>query len=154
MFKKLFKEEKGFTMIELIIVIAIIGIIGAIVAPNFGTTTAKARLSADLASVRTIQKLTEQYLAEHEPDSLDGTEGDAFDAQDVIGALIDSGSLKASDLKTDGDEYIPQSEKCKWHWEVGTREFKLDYTDVTSTDLLNIIDKLPEEQDDLVRKDA
>ena len=31
------KNEKGFTMVELIIVVAIMGIIGALLVPAFGT---------------------------------------------------------------------------------------------------------------------
>ena len=64
MLKKLFKEEKGFTMIELIIVIAIIAIISAIIAPNFNQTTAKAKVKADIASIREINRQIALYAAE------------------------------------------------------------------------------------------
>lgn len=157
MLKKLFKEEKGFTMIELIIVIAIIAIIGAIVAPNFGKTTAKARLNADINSVKTIQKLAEMYLAEHEPDSLDSSKPDIGTdkkdaAQAVIKKLIESGSLKEADLKKADGKYIPQSEKCEWTWDTKTREFKLDATEAykKNEDVKKIIDDLPSDQRELV----
>lgn len=150
MLKKLFKEEKGFTMIELIIVIAIIAIIGAIVAPNFGKTTAKARLNADINSVKTIQKLAEMYLAEHEP-----TAFDSLDAQGVIKKLIESGSLKADDLKKtgtgDSTTYTPQSEKCSWSWDKSSRQFKLDATEAYKIDdIKKIIDALPSDQKALI----
>lgn len=147
MLRKLFKEEKGFTMIELIIVIAIIAIIGAIIAPNFGKTTAKARLNADVNSVKTVQKLAEMYLAEHEP-----TAFDSLEAQEVIEKLIESGSLKDADLKKASDgKYIPQSEKCVWTWDTGTREFKLDATEAyENEDVKKIIDDLPSDQRALV----
>ncbi|NLM12791.1 MAG: prepilin-type N-terminal cleavage/methylation domain-containing protein [Epulopiscium sp.] len=144
MLRKLSKEEKGFTMIELIIVIAIIAIIGAIIAPNFGKTTAKARLNADVNSVKTLQKLAEMYLAEHEP-----TAFDSLGAQEVIEKLIESGSLKETDLKKDDDDkYIPQSEKCKWQWE--SRTFKLDASEAEDS-LKELVEALPPDQQSLVK---
>ncbi|WP_058485233.1 prepilin-type N-terminal cleavage/methylation domain-containing protein [Defluviitalea phaphyphila] len=65
MIKKLFKQEKGFTMIELIIVIAIIAILGAIIAPNFAKATTKSKVKSDVASIREINKQIALYMAEH-----------------------------------------------------------------------------------------
>lgn len=42
---KKFKNEKGFTMIELIIVIALIAIIGAMLVPSFSETVKRDRKS-------------------------------------------------------------------------------------------------------------
>ena len=58
------KNEKGFTMVELIIVIAIMGIIGAMLVPAYNTMTVKARLSTDVASVKTLSRTAESYRAE------------------------------------------------------------------------------------------
>lgn len=64
MFMRIFKEEKGFTMIELIIVIAIIAIIGAILAPNFNSITTKAKVKADIDSAREVCRQASLYNAE------------------------------------------------------------------------------------------
>ena len=46
------RSKKGFTLAELLIVVAIIGVLVAIMFPVFGAQLNKARLAADLANVR------------------------------------------------------------------------------------------------------
>ena len=58
------KNEKGFTMVELIIVVAIMGIIGALLVPAFSTMSAKARLTTDIATVKTLKRTADSYKAE------------------------------------------------------------------------------------------
>ena len=52
MFKKLRKNEKGFTLAELLIVVAIIGVLVAISIPIFTSQLEKARESTDVANMR------------------------------------------------------------------------------------------------------
>jgi len=58
------KTSKGFTLLELLIVLAILAIIAAILIPNFFATTDRARLRSDIQSVRVIQSAVEIYRAE------------------------------------------------------------------------------------------
>ncbi len=58
------KAQSGFTMVELIIVVAIMGIIGAILVPQFSKTTEKARITTDINSVKAIQRQIDRYHAE------------------------------------------------------------------------------------------
>ena len=53
MFKKLRKNEKGFTLAELLIVVAIIGVLVAISIPIFTSQLEKSREAVDLANLRT-----------------------------------------------------------------------------------------------------
>ena len=52
MFKKLRKNEKGFTLAELLIVVAIIGVLVAISIPIFTSQLEKSREAVDAANIR------------------------------------------------------------------------------------------------------
>ena len=63
MVKKL-KNQKGFTLIELMIVVAIIGILAAIAIPNFMTFRLKAKTSEAKSNLGSIRTCEEAYKAE------------------------------------------------------------------------------------------
>ena len=58
------KKSKGFTLIELMIVVAIIGILAAIAIPNFLNYQCKARQSEAKTNLGAIANLQEVYWAE------------------------------------------------------------------------------------------
>jgi prepilin-type N-terminal cleavage/methylation domain-containing protein len=59
------KEDRGFTLIELMIVVAIIGILAAIAIPNFMTYQAKARQSEAKVNLGGIFTTATSYFAEN-----------------------------------------------------------------------------------------
>ena len=61
---RLLKSSKGFTLIELMIVVAIIGILAAIAIPNFMTYQAKARQSEAKVGLGGIFTSATSYAAE------------------------------------------------------------------------------------------
>lgn len=72
MFKKL--NKKGFTLAELLVVVAIIGVLVAISIPIFTNQLEKSREAVDLANVRSAYaELTTEYLAGDNAGSSNGT---------------------------------------------------------------------------------
>jgi len=60
---KMFRKDEGFTLVELMVVVLIIGILVAIAIPVFNAASASARKSACISNQRTLDGATEQWVA-------------------------------------------------------------------------------------------
>jgi len=65
MLSRIRRKDKGFTLIELMIVVAIIGILAAIAIPNFMNYQCKAKQSEAKSNLGNIRTTQEAYYAEH-----------------------------------------------------------------------------------------
>ena len=77
------RNGKGFTLIELMVVVLILGILVAIAIPVFNNTTMTARLKSCYANLRTIDGAITHYQGEHNSDPASVT------------ALVNAGFLRA-----------------------------------------------------------
>ena len=109
---KILKRKKGFTLMELIIVIAIMGILGAIMVPKFGNIQKDAKLKADIASAKVIadatlslyaqDKLINDYSDETEISGVSGLTGNDGQIQSIpklqAKYSISSGDVASADM--------------------------------------------------------
>lgn len=75
MLKKMTTNSKGFTLIELMIVVAIIGILAAIAIPQFSSYRVRAYNSAAISDLKSFQTALEVYYNDNDeyPASVDTT---------------------------------------------------------------------------------
>ncbi len=56
--------KKGFTLLEIVIAVTLLGIISAVIIPNFTNSTDKARLKSDIQSAQVVQSAIDLYNIE------------------------------------------------------------------------------------------
>lgn len=72
------KLQQGFTLVEIMIVVAIIGILAAIAIPNFVKNRNQSQAKACISNMRQISTASENYLTEHDMVPWTGTWVDAL----------------------------------------------------------------------------
>ena len=108
--KLLKKDKKGFTLMEMLIVVAIIAIVVAIAIPTFSNALTKAKVAADKANVRAYyaQVAANYMLAETEADATAALGTDTTAATDT--GLVVSGT--AVDMQA--GKYTTKTETDTW----------------------------------------
>lgn len=90
--KKIKANQKGFTLVELIVVVAILGVLAAVAAPNYMNYLYKSRVNADISSARAIVNAARtMFMTTNESPSLSDVLSDA-DMSNTIPACCTSGT--------------------------------------------------------------
>ncbi|OFS21064.1 MULTISPECIES: prepilin-type N-terminal cleavage/methylation domain-containing protein [Clostridium] len=98
---ELMKKKKGFTLVELIIVIAVIAVLAAVAIPKFGKVKEDANLRADQANAKIIATAVSSAVADGKTFS---NKTLATTDMDIVKGYIDGNKVPSS--KTDKAEFI------------------------------------------------
>ncbi len=69
------KAKSGFTLVEILIVVVILGILAAIVIPQFSEASTEAKEASFRSDLQTVRSQIQLYKIQHD-DNLPGTHGD------------------------------------------------------------------------------
>jgi len=88
------KAKKGFTLVEILIVVVILGILAAIVIPQFTEASTEAKTSSLCTDLQTVRSQIELYKIQHN-DQLPGAGGANFE-QALTGLTDQSGAVASA----------------------------------------------------------
>ncbi|MHC4475319.1 MAG: type II secretion system protein [Planctomycetota bacterium] len=95
------KAKSGFTLVEILIVVVILGILAAIVIPQFTDASTEAKLSSLCSDLQTIRSQIELYKVQHN-DDLPGAYATVSFEQAMTQYTVASGALAGSQEPADG----------------------------------------------------
>jgi general secretion pathway protein G len=99
------RSKSGFTLVEILIVVVILGILAAIVIPQFSEASTEARTSSVKSNLQMVRSQIELYKIQH-ADDLPGTA--------VAGVTFEDALLEKTDIDGDDtgtDDYGPYMQK-------------------------------------------
>jgi prepilin-type N-terminal cleavage/methylation domain-containing protein len=105
MIDKSIKSKKGFTLIELMIVIVIIGILAAMAIPVFMQATSKSKQSEARAILKQIYVMEEAYRQENGAYACDGEEKSAGEDFGTIGVELMSSARYTYSITADSNSF-------------------------------------------------
>jgi prepilin-type N-terminal cleavage/methylation domain-containing protein len=92
------RKSRGFTLIEILIVVVILGILAAIIVPQFTNATDQAEKTAAHSQLNVLRGQVTLYFAKHGTVSPLGE-----DINSVVGVLTDEGLLSSTPLDLDAN---------------------------------------------------
>lgn len=74
------RNKKGFTLVELVVVIAILGVLAMIAVPKLGSSRLTSQVAAHNANVRVLKSAGAMYLADH-PDAANSKDNENINGE-------------------------------------------------------------------------
>lgn len=136
--------KKGFTLVEILIVVVILGILAAIVIPQFSDASGEAKLSALKSNLQTVRSQIELYKIQHNFElpsagtatfvqamTSKTTKAGAVDANGVCGSYIQTVPVNPfNDLATvEEGTGAPAGGSHGWYFNTSTGKFSPDDDD-------------------------
>ncbi|MFL6590215.1 MAG: prepilin-type N-terminal cleavage/methylation domain-containing protein [Chthoniobacterales bacterium] len=126
MFKKINTKRGGFTLVEIMIVVAIIALLAAIAVPGFLRARKRSQASKIINDLRLIDAAVDQYAIETTKKS-----GDPVDVTDWTNYLKKDTVLYASGRDLFGNDYGAQTVDSLPHVPASAKTALSDVTDAT-----------------------
>jgi general secretion pathway protein G len=89
------QAKRGFTLVEILIVVVILGILAAIVIPQFTEASTEAKLSSLCSDLQTIRSQIELYKVQHN-DAMPGTAAGVSFTKAMTGGTTLAGAIDAA----------------------------------------------------------
>ena len=139
------KAKSGFTLVEILIVVVILGILAAIVIPQFTEASTEARTSSLMTDLQTVRSQIELYQVQHNDDLPGDADGVTFETAmtgqtDIAGAVGTDFGPYIQQLPTNSFTNLSTVEEAAddtglgngshgWHFNTTTGAFHADDAD-------------------------
>jgi prepilin-type N-terminal cleavage/methylation domain-containing protein len=113
--KKILKRRSGFTLIELILTIAIVSILTLIILVNINSYVKEAKYTSDIANLRTLNSITAYYRVTQ--DESDPFIDDSNSSSELMDVLVNNGLLKSAVLtQTEDTSFLWSFDGMAWYF--------------------------------------
>ena len=151
------RKHKGFTLVEILIVVVILGILAAIVIPQFSEASTEARLNSLASNLQTMRSQLSLYKVQHNdtPPAL-GTFDDQMTKKTLQNGTVDAAGTFGPYLQTvprnpfkSGDPLVvavgADAANAHWLYDASTGAIYASRTGLTEAQIAEIgkIDPLP-----------